>query len=145
MRRLPRIFIILFVGLGFYLGLVPEYKFKYYYYLRDSTRILSRVTYPNEFFLKNDTYLVPGFYDKHQVPKTYVKPTLSSDGDWAEYVTFHSNGILIIGFPAETKNLSNDFRYFEGSFTYYSDALKLDSLEASLKDTQKIALYTYDK
>ena len=145
MRRLPGIFIILFVGLGFYLGLVPEYKFKYYYYLRDSTRTLTRVTYPNEFFLINDTYLVPGHYEKHQAPDTYVKPTMSSDGDWAEYVTFHSKGILIMGFPAETKNLSNDFRYYADTVTYYADTWKLDSLEASLKDTQKIALYTYDK
>ena len=145
MRRLPGLFIILFVGLGLYIGFSPTYKFKYYYYLRDSTRILTRVTYPNEFFLINDTYFVPGYYDKHHMPARYVKARFSSDGDWAEYVTFHSKGILIIGFPAETKNLSNDFRYFEGSFTYYSDALKLDSLEASLKDTQKIALYTFDK
>jgi hypothetical protein len=111
MRRLLWILIIISVGVDVYLGFAPTYHFKYYYYSRDSTRVLTRVTYPNEFFLINDTYLVPGHYDKHHVPDMYVKPNLSSDGDWDEYVTFHSKGILIIGFGAEAKGLSNDFCY----------------------------------
>ncbi len=145
MRCLLWILIIIFVGLGFYFGLAPKYKFKYYYYLKDRTRMLTLVTFPNQLFRVNDTYLVPGFYDKHQVPKTYVKPTERSDGDWAEYVTFHSNGILIVGNGAETMNLSNDFCYYSNSVTYYSDALKLDSIRASLKDTQNIVLYSFGK
>lgn len=145
MRRILWISIVLFVALGIYLGIVPNYRFNYYYYKKDSTKVLTRVTYPNQFFRLNDTYLVPGFYDKRQIPETYVKPSRSSDGDWYETVTFHSKGILIIGFMAETKRLNDVFRYYTNTVTYYADARKLDSIEASLKDTQKIALYSYDE
>lgn len=145
MRRLLWTAIIAFLGLDLYFGLAPTYKFKYYYYSKDSTRVLTRITYPNEFFLTNDTYLVPGYYDKHQFPDRYVNPNLNGDGEWAEYVTFHHKGILVIGFAAETKRLSNDFCYYSNSVTYYADARKLDSLQASLKDTEKIAIYSYDK
>ena len=135
--------IILFVGLGVYFLIAPTYKFKYYYYSKDSTRILTRVTTPNNLFEQNDTYLVPGFYDKHQLPATYVKPIPSSDGDWDEYVTFHSKGIHIIGHEAETKNLSDTFRFDCVTIREYAEALKIDSIEASLKDTQKVAVYSY--
>jgi hypothetical protein len=110
-----------------------------------STKILTRVSYPDTWFSQNETYLVPGFYDKHELPETYVKPNSSSHGEWAEYVTFHSKGILITGFAADAKNLSDDFRYYSGTVTYYADAWKLDSLASFLKDTQQIAIYSFDR
>lgn len=85
------------------------------------------------------------YSEKHQVPDTYVKPKMSSDGDWAEYVSFQSKGILIIGFEVETKRLSDDFCYYSNTVTYYADARKLNSLQDLLKDTQKIAIYSFDK
>jgi|SRR5579863_2764677 len=145
MKTLPLILIGLGVALVIYFGIAPKYKFKYYYYSKDRTKILTRVSYPNTWYSQNETYLVPGFYNKHELPETYVKPNNSSHGEWAEYVTFHSKGILIIGFAAEANNLSNDFRYYSGTVTYYANARKLDSLASTIRDTQKIAIYSFDR
>jgi hypothetical protein len=144
MRIILLILIVLLVLLVVYSGLAPKYKFKYYY-SKDSTKILTRVSYPNTWIAGNETYLVPGFYDKHELPETYVKPNRTSHGEWSEYITFHSKGILIIGESAETKNLSNDFCYYGNSVTDYSEVRKLDSIESSLRNPEKIALYSFNK
>jgi hypothetical protein len=135
--------VIIFIIL--YFGLIPKYRFSYYY-SRDQLKVLTRVTYPNAFLFLNTTYLTPGKYEKHRVPDVYIKPIPENiDGhDWAEYVTFHSKGIRIVGQRAETKNLSDSFRFMEGS-GYYNHHQEILSYEKSLSDTSMVFLYRYQK
>jgi hypothetical protein len=135
--------ILIFILL--YFGWIPKYRFSYYY-SRDQKRVLTRITYPNAFLFSNETYLTPGKYEKHSIPDVYIRPFPEGigDRDWAEYVTFHSKGIFILGQRAETKNLNDSFRFMNGS-GFYPDFIKIKRFEESLVDTSKVSLYRHQE
>jgi hypothetical protein len=138
-------FLIILIIVFLYFGLIPKYRFSYYY-SRDQTKVLTRVTYPNAFLFSNQTYLTPGKYEKRKVPDVYISPIPEGidDHDWAEYVTFHSRGILVVGQRAETRKLNDSFRFMNGS-GYYNDFQKILSYEKSLLDTSKVFLYNHQE
>ena len=135
------IFIFLFI---LYQVFFPKYEYKYYY-SNDGLNILTKVTYPNIFIYSNQTYLTPGYYKLHKTPNIYVSPINTISGYWAESIIFHSNGILIMGNIAETKNLNNSFQYISQSITYYKDHFRIDSLKKSLKNPEYLIIYSDDQ
>jgi hypothetical protein len=129
--------------LFFYKAFIPKYNFLYYR-SKKTPQVLTRVTYPNAWLFNNDTYLTPGHYSIYKIPKVYIKPTYSLDGDWAMYVTFHSKGIAITG-TAEARNTSDSFTFFEGSVDNYNVVITNDSVRKTYVDVEEIALYSFDK
>jgi hypothetical protein len=145
MKKFFIVFGLILIFIFLYFGLIPKYRFSYYY-SRDQKMVLTRVTYPNAFLFSNQTYLTPGKYEKHSIPDVYIRPVPEDiDGhDWAEYVIFHSKGIFIVGQRAETKNLNDSFRFMNNS-GYYPDFIKIEGFEKSLVDTSKVALYRHQE
>ena len=144
MKKAAVVFSIILTSLFLYHAVFPKYKFSHYY-SKDKSKVLTRIEYPNAWLFLNKTYLTPGFYYKNQKPDVYIKPIPLSHGDWAEYVTFHSKGIFVIGENAEVKNCSDTFKYLLGTVTNYSENRIIDSLEKTFVDTSKIAIYSFDK
>jgi hypothetical protein len=140
-KRIVLLIISVGLGLVIYWLSSPKYKF-HYYYSKDKSQVLTRVTYSNTLFSSITTYFTPGHYEQYETPTTYVKPKYSSDGDWAVYVIFHSKGIFLKdGNSAEVRNLSDSFLYSYGN--YYNEHRALDRLISTFKDTTKLTLYSF--
>jgi hypothetical protein len=143
---MKKIFLVLGIAMIYFLILKVyflRYQFKYYY-SKDKSKILTRITGPNMLIFAKETYFTPGYYKDQKIPDIYLKPIPSSHGEWAEYIRFHSKGIFIIGDSVEIKNLNEEFKYVSGSGNY-NHSRYIDSIVNSLRDIEMFAVYSFDR